>query len=351
MGKRRYLPKYVSSYLDRHGKQRFRYRRKGQSTYSFQHLPGSEQFLAEYRACLDSVAPVIGANRSKPGSIDDLVTRFYCSPAWQGNMRPSSQATYRGIIERFRKAHGDKPVSQIKTHHLDAILGKMADRPAAANNLRKVLKRLFRYAVKIGMRTDNPAELTDGFKSDGEGFHTWTEGEIAAFEARHPIGTRARLAFALLLHTGQRRSDVVKMGRQHIKSGRIMVRQTKTGAAISIPINMELQAALNAMPGDNLTLLLTEFGKPFTSNGFGNWFRDRCDEAGLPQCSAHGLRKAMSRRLAESGATNQQGRAITGHKTDREFNRYAAMADQERLSNDAMANLDKAVSQKPEKSQ
>jgi integrase len=110
----------------------------------------------------------------------------------------------------------------------------------------------------------------------------------------HKTDTKARLAFALLLHTGQRRSDVVKMGRPHIKQGRLMVRQTKTGASVSIPINMELQSALNAMPGDNLTLLLTEFGKPFTSNGFGNWFRARCDEAGLPQCSAHGLRKAMS---------------------------------------------------------
>ena len=103
------------------------------------------------------------------------------------------------------------------------------------------------------------------------------------FETRHPIGSRARLAFALLLFTAQRRGDVVRMGRQHVRNGAISVRQQKTGAALEIPIHQDLQTVLDATPSDHLTFLVTEFGKPFASAGFGNWFRDRCNEAGLPR--------------------------------------------------------------------
>ena len=87
----------------------------------------------------------------------------------------------------------------------------------------------------------------------------------------------------------------------------------------------------------NMTFLVTEYGKlPFSAAGFGNWFRDRCNEAGLPQCSAHGLRKAASRRLAEVGCSNQQIKAVTGHVTDKEVSRYTAAADQERLAEQAI---------------
>lgn len=340
---KRPFPRYVSEFEDSRGKWRLRFRRKGQRTYYFKARNTREAgFWEEYSACLKGdAAPHVepGSGRAKHGTIDDLVTRFYRSPGWQGMTKESSRRTYRSIIERFRAKHGSKPVAAVKVEHLDAILGAMRETPAAANNLRKVLKRLFAYAVKIGLRADNPALLTDSFKSERGGFHTWTEAEIAQFEARHPIGSKARLAMALMLWTGQRRSDVIGMGRQHLENGRIRVRQQKTGKALLLPIAPELKAVLDAVPAGQMTFLVTEFGKPFTAAGFGNWFRARCDEAGLPQCSAHGLRKAMSRRLAEFGSTHSQGKAVTGHVTDKEFTRYAADADQVALADQAMANL------------
>lgn len=339
---RRVFPRYVTEFADRHGKYRLRFRRKGQATYYFKAAHPTDAFWDEYNACLKGVAaPRLepGAGRAVHGSIDDLVARFYRSPGWQGMTKESSRRTYRSIIERFRLKHGSKPVASVKVEHLDAILGKMKDTPAAANNLRKVLKRLFAYAVKIGLRSDNPALLTDSFKIAGSGFHTWTEDEIEQFEARHPIGSKARLAMALMLWTGQRRSDMIRMGRQHLENGRIRIRQQKTGKALMVPVAPQLKVVLDAVPPGQMTFLVTEFGKPFTAAGFGNWFRERCNEAGLPQCSAHGLRKAMSRRLAEGGASHSQGKALTGHVTDKEFSRYAADADQVALADQAMANL------------
>jgi hypothetical protein len=95
----------------------------------------------------------------------------------------------------------------------------------------------------------------------------------------------------LLLFTAQRRSDVVKMGRQHIRNGVVHVRQQKTGAQLAIPVHPDLQAIVEATPSEHLTFLVTAYGKPFTAAGFGGWFRERCDEASLPKhCAAHGLR-------------------------------------------------------------
>ena len=118
--------------------------------------------------------------------------------------------------------------------------------------------------------------------------------------------------------------------------GKIKVRQIKTSTALLIPVHPALRTVLATTPRDNFTFLVTSYGKPFSVAGFGNWFRDRCDEASLPQCSAHGLRKAAARRLAEAGCTNQQIKAITGHRTDQEVSRYTAAADQERLAEQAM---------------
>jgi integrase len=141
------------------------------------------------------------------------------------------------------------------------------------------------------------------------GFHRWTEAEITQFEERHPMGSRARLAFALGLYTGQARQDVVAMGPQHIRDGILSwVRgktERSTGTELAIPIHPNLRAVIDATPSGHLTFLVTELGKPFAVAGFGNWFREQCDMANLRHCSFHGLRKAASVRLAEAGWTQQ----------------------------------------------
>lgn len=96
---------------------------------------------------------------------------------------------------------------------------------------------------------------------------------------------------------------------------------------------------LDQTPKANLTFLLTEYGRPFSTNGFGNWMRDRCDEAGPPSCSSYGLRKACARRLAEAGCSNQEIKAITGHETEAEVTRYTKAADQKKLAKHAMGKL------------
>ena len=196
------------------------------------------------------------------------------------------------------------------------------------------------FTVANGLREHDPSIGIKLRCHKSDGIHTWSEAEITQFETEHPIGSKPRLAFGLLLYTAQRRSDVVRMGRQHIRNGAMQVRQDKTGAMLEIPIHPELGVILDATPSGHLTLLTTEYGKPFTAAGFGNWFRERCDKAGLPKnCSAHGLRKAACRRLAEAGCTIKQIAAISGHRTLSEVQRYTDAADQARLARDAMRTL------------
>ena len=181
----------------------------------------------------------------------------------------------------------------------------------------------------------------------GDGFHCWTDDEIAQYEAYHPIGKKPRLAFALLLYTFQRRADVVRMGRQHIRETpdgpAIYVKQRKTGVELLIAIDPELGAVLDATPSEHLTFLVTATGKPYGDNHFSERFREWCDAAGLPKhCSAHGLRKAACRRDAENGCSANEIMSRSGHGTMKELVRYTKAADQARLNRNAMAKAVRA---------
>ena len=210
--------------------------------------------------------------------------------------------------------------------------------PHAARSWLVTLRSLCQFALKRGYRRDDPTVNIKLASIKGDGFHTWAENEIARYEAHYPIGTKPRLALALLLYTGQRRSDVVRMGRQHIKDGVLTVKQQKTGVTLAIPVHPHLQAALDATPSEHLTFLVTVTGKPYGGNAFSAQFRKWCDAAGLPKrCKPHGLRKAACRRLAEAGCSTKEIMAISGHATMKEIVRYTDAADQARLARNALA--------------
>ncbi len=179
--------------------------------------------------------------------------------------------------------------------------------------------------------------------SGSSGFHSWTPEEVRTFEAFHPAGSTARLALALLLYAGQRRSDVVRFGPGMVRDGWLHFTQfkgrTRKPITLALPIVADLQAAISRSKCGADTFLVTEFGKPFTANGFGNRFRKWCDDAGLPQCSAHGLRKAAATRLAEMGCSAHEIMAITGHTTLKEVSRYTAAASQKTMAASAMARF------------
>jgi integrase len=191
---------------------------------------------------------------------------------------------------------------------------------------------------RIGYRNDNPVTEIESYRLGTH--HTWTETELEAFERQWPLGTRERLVYALLLYTGQRGGDVVKMRRADVSGGTIAVVQEKTGTALSIPIHHELAAAIKAGPTNGLNLVGDPNGRPINRPALTLLMKRAAAKAGLPpHCLPHGLRKAQMRRLAEGGATAKEIAAISGHKTLQEVERYTAAADQKLLSRRAIARL------------
>jgi integrase len=329
---------YVHEFIDRHGHVRRYFRRPGFKQIPLPGLPGSSEFMAAYQAALDLQPLAIGEKkRSRPGSVSATLAGYYTSLEFR-SLAPGTQAMRRAIYEKFRVEHGEKSIVTMPTKFIAATLSKM--QPHAARNWLKALRALCQFGIAQEFITADPTQGIKLPRVRSDGHHTWTEAEIAQFEATHQVGTKARLALALLLYTGQRKGDVIHMGRQHVGNNTIQVRQEKTKTPLRIPIHPVLQAALDATPSAHLTFLVTELGKPFTAKGFGNWFRDRCNESDLPRaCVPHGLRKAACRRLAEAGCSASEIAAISGHKTLKEVERYVKEADQERLARSAMARI------------
>lgn len=331
---------YVHEYRDRHGKVRRYFRRPGFPPVALPGLPGSPEFMEAYRLASVGfeVPKPIKPAASLSGSVSAAIVAYYGSAAYRG-MADETQAMRRRILDRFREDHGAKRLADMKRPHVAAIL--VRKKPFAVRNWLKTLRGLMAFAVEAGWLREDPTAGIRPARARGGTRHTWTEEEIAQYEASHPIGTRPRLAMALMLYTAARRSDAVRLGPQHIRSGILSYRQQKTGVVVEMLVHSALAAILAATPSGHLTFLVTANGKSFKPPAFGNLFRKWCDEARLPQCSAHGLRKAQARRLAEAGCSPHMIASITGHKTLGEVARYTEAADRAGLARAAIERLER----------
>lgn len=353
----RLLPEYVSRFKDRHGKWRLRFRRKGFPGGYFNAPMGTEEFRTEYTRFMDPAAPAIAAEKARtarivPGTVGELRDRYFMSPDRLGPTE-TTQSKVRAVLDRgFFSGHEAWPLAGITFEHIDILIaqrrlkttddkGKTVGGIEAAKKLRKELVRLFDFAEAAGLIVKSPMKHVGLVKvapsERSKGFYTWTEDDIAQYRAHWKLGTKQRLAMELMLWTDQRKVDAIHLGRQHVKRGKFVIHQTKTGKTLVLPIAPPLQTAIDAMPkSDAMCFLVTEWGKPHSVKGFGNWMRDMCDRAGLPQCTSHGLRKAMMRRMAELKATNASMKSVSGHSKDDEVAKYIAAANQERLADDAI---------------
>ena len=335
--KRKNLP-FVHEYKNRHGVIVYYVRKPGQKKVRLRVpqgvLPHSPTFMAEYERAMSGEwsAPEIGARRTVAGTVNAALVSYYQSSAFNDGLADSSRKMRRNILERFRKEHGDKRIALMHKKALQAILSKKS--PAAAANWRKALRGLIDHALSLDILTVDPLAGIKLVPIKSDGHHPWEPEECSQFEAHHPIGTRARLAYELLLQVGHSRCDIVRMGRQHVRNGVLSLARQKTKVPFDVTVMPMLQEAIDAMPpSDHLMFLVTAHGKPFTAAGFGNWFREICNEAGLPKrCTSHGLRKASATRAADRNATTTQLMAWYGWKSASEAERYTRTADRKRAS-------------------
>jgi integrase len=323
---------YVHRFRDRHGKLRHYFRRPGFKRVPLPGLPGSGPFMMAYEAALaDAPRIEVGADRAKPGTIATAIAGYFFSVGF-ASLAANTRRGRSNILERFRGEHGDKRIATLQGAHIERMIAAKPT-PATALHFLIAIRELMRFAVRTGLRADDPTSGIKRPRLKSAGFYTWGEEDIARFEAVHRIGTRARLAMSLGLYTGQRRCEILLLGRQHVRDGLVHLRQSKTGKTLAIPVHPELQVVLDAVPLDQLTFITTIHGKSFDPMAFTTWFKGECQKAGLPKgATFHGLRKAAARRLAEAGCSASIIQAITGHASLKEVSRYTAAADQLRLA-------------------
>lgn len=327
------LPKGCCFSIDRHGRKRVKFRKRGFTTY-LTGTPWSVDFMQQYAAALDGVkaqSTNIGASRTVAGSLNALIAEYLnpvskTSPFKTG--APETQRTRRNILENLRSAYGHLPLYRadnsgrrtmlLNREHVQRIVNEKSATPFGQRNFLNTMRAMFKWAVKEGRIPDDPTLGVTREKARSIGYKTWSEEHIARFEAAHPVGSKGRLAFALILYTGQRRGDVVKLGAQNVHNGVLTIDQGKTEggeeAHLEIPVHPKLREIIDATPMIGVkTFLVTHFGKSYMSAGFGNWFRELCNKAECRDISAHGGRKATARRLAEIGCSANQIASITGH--------------------------------------
>jgi integrase len=328
---------YVHEYCDRHGKLRRYVRRPGMRRVPLPGLPGSAEFMQAYQEAISGSVP-LNRSRHKIGTLGALAVDFFKSADF-ANLATSSRVAYRSALDSVVRLDGHRLVRDLQPDKARKVIQEIGDHaPGMANLTRAVLRRLFNYAIDIGLRRDNPFERVPKYKLGTH--HTWSDAQLSAFEKKWPLGTRERLAYALLLYTGQRVSDVVRMQRSDIRNGSIHVVQRKTKAELYIALHPALLRTIKAGPSRGIYLIGDRAGRPIGRAALSMLMHDAIRAAGLPkECVAHGLRKAALRRLAEHGSTSKQIQAVSGHRTLSEIERYTRQADQQRLAKAAIGLL------------
>jgi integrase len=338
--RRKQLPAFVECWRDRHGRLRTYFRRVRNGPVTPLPPLNAPEFASAYHATLTGCAlPEESAPQAAvpPRSIGALVERYMASGDYR-SLRSTTKAGYAYQLETLRREHGHRSVAGMTRENVKKLLAPFADKPGAALARLKMLRVLIGHGIEIGWLTSDPSL---GIKRPKGGeIRSWTDAEIARFEAHWPVGSQERLAFALMLYTGQRRSDVHRMTCGDVTGTVIRVKQQKTLARLSIPLHPSLQAILAATKRVHVAMLVNGRGRALTAHSFSVWMRRAIAAAGLPlDCQPHGLRKAAARRLAECGCSAHEIMAITGHKTLAEAERYTREADQVRLANAAIGRL------------
>ncbi len=371
--------KYLVVDTSRHGQERLYVRRPGRKKVRIWLSPDHREFLMAYQAALEGIAlsKPVSSNRAavtiaRPDTFRDLCQRYLASSRFKADNNPTRQRRVRGILESCCQEAtkpgsslyiGDTSLVTLDASHVNVLRDRKAAFSAAANKRVKEVRRVFNWYQEEhpNKNIPNPAARVKLLKRKVKGFHSWTLEEVARFERCHPLGTAARLTLDLILYTAVRRSDVVKLGRKHVThDGWLHFEVGKTGVELDMPIIEPLAGSIAAFIEANKgtlagnanadSFLVTAYGKAFSPAGLGNRVRQWCDEAGLPHCAAHGVRKATSARLAELGCTEEEIAAITGHLDLDQIRVYTRGARRKLMAENALRKLESGLNQRARKS-
>jgi len=339
-------PPFASPYNDRHGKERWRYRR-GKITRALPGRPGDPAFEAAYNNALNG-RPAAGKvirhpNQALPRTLKAAwrLATARDNLDWQ-KLGQSSKTMYIERAERLLAKelangmpYGDVLVTDIRRRHVKALLGGMSETPHAAYDALVVLRKMILVALDEEWIEVDPTHRLK-YRPESDGHRAWTDEEREKYESRWPLGTIARTAYACALYSGPRRGDLVTFKWADFEGETFPHTQQKTGKHLVLTILPPLRDALDAMPRQGDYVLGTTRGTPRAVGTLTNNFMAWTKAAGLKGCTLHGLRKTLGKILAEEGATTRELMDTLGHSSIAHAELYSRGAEQMRMAKSAL---------------
>jgi integrase len=329
-------PPYLSREVTRHNTVVWYVRRNGKRIRLRAEF-GTPEFDAEYQAAIANT-PKRQKSDTVAGTLAWLIECFRDTAAWQARSE-STRAKWDGLYRQAIKAAGNVLLSAITPKAIRAGLERRAHTPGQAQHFLNAMRALFRWAVKNQfVKIDPTVGIAAPARRRDAGIRPWTEDDVTAYEKRWPIGTRQRVWLDVLLYTGLRRGDAVRLGRQHVRNDIATIKTEKTGTVVTIPILSVLAETLAAGPCGDLSYIAGARGQPMVKSSFSNEFAIACRAAGV-RGSPHGVRKIAATRAANAGATVAELEAIFGWSGGKMAALYTRAADRQRLAKRAMHKL------------
>lgn len=307
---------------------------------------GTQEFVDNYKSALAELQGIIPpkpkTGKLIEGSFAWLLKQYFNSINWH-NLAKDTKKQRELILMKVCDTIRDIPYREIRKTHIIAGVERRKEMPAAAQNFLKALNGLFNWAIEQGLLESNPAL---GVKKpplkNKDGLPTWIEEDIEKYYHKWHHGTHERVWIDVLLYTGLRRGDAVRIGWKDVKDNIIHLKTEKSQfkTDVFLPILPELAKTLKTGPIGDETFICGKKGTKFTKESFGHAFLKACTQAGINK-SAHGLRKLAATRAANSGATVPQLKALFGWTNDNMASLYTKSADRKKLALEAIKKLQK----------
>lgn len=353
----------ISSFIDAHGKERWRYRRKGKTVA----LPSPDDpaFPAAYQAAIEgrqtrTAKVVMMPGASLPETFGAAWRAVKDSAEWKKldaatrlkNTRLAEEFLSMPILEGEPETWRDIPVRDLRRKHVKQLLTKFVDRPVKGKHMLTAIRKMTDIALDEEWIEYDPLYKIK-WRPETKGWKAWTADAFAAYEKRWPIVTTPRLVYAVALWLGNRRSDVARLrwdqrcmrtvlidGERREVDG-FQIVQKKGGKSLFMPITPMLADCLAATKRVGETVIVTAYGVPFSEKSLTGMMAHWTNMAGMPKgFTLHGLRKSLGVKLAEADATTRQIMEALGHDDIEHAELYSREASQVRL---AVQGMDKVV--------
>lgn len=350
---------HLSSFEDRHGTRRWRFRRDGK-TISLRGQPGEPEFETAYQAALAGIErpkkTIKHPNAALPKTFGAAWKIVIASAEWKQHEQTTRDKNEilanlfltTQIIDSDPTTWKDIPVHEMKRRHLKALIAEHSHTPHKAKHLLTTIRKMIAAALDEEWIEVDPSYKIN-WRPEIGGWKAWTDEAMQKYETRWPIGTTPRLVYSIALWLGNRRGDVATLRwdqrttRTIIVNGEkteingFAVKQGKTGKELFLPISAMLAEALDATERRGDTVLMTAYGLPFSDKSLSHRMADWTAAAGTGKgFTIHGLRKTLGKMLAEGGASTRQIMETLGHDDIKHAELYSREAEQARLAADGI---------------